>query len=280
MILDNVWVTGRCFVLKPYGFMTLVVWRWLVKLGSVDCPVQRDFRFKIVSWHAGSLCKGGISHLEADIIHEVFLPFDASAILSIPLSLTLPDDRLIWASTSSGLFYVSSAYRVTRTFMGGTQLVESSCSQHLASFWRSIWKLPMPNKIKAFAWRACRNILPTKANLHSRKVIPDNICEECGVAVESSGHVFWHCARAKEVWSAANVEFGADLGVVSEFLDLVWYARLVKQWSSQALASLFTIAWGIWSNRNEIRAGGARKSASTIAHWTMDLLGGVSCGKS
>nr|POF21129.1 hypothetical protein CFP56_06930 [Quercus suber] len=121
-------------------------------------------------------------------------------------------------------------------------------------------------------WYSNGNILPTKANLHSRKVIPDNICEECGVAVESSGHVFWHCARAKEVWSAANVEFGTDLGVVSEFLDLVWYARSVKQWSSQALASLFTIAWGIWSNRNEIQAGGARKSASAIAHWTMVYL--------
>lgn len=57
----------------------------------------------------------------------------------------------------------------------------------------------MPNKIKAFAWRACRNILLTKANLHSRKVTPDSSCEECGVTVESSSHVFGHCARAKEV---------------------------------------------------------------------------------
>ena len=130
----------------------------------------------------------------------------------------------------------------------------------------------MPNKIKAFAWRACRNILPTEANLHSRKVTLDDICEECGVAVESLGHVFWHYARAKEVWLAANVELGAEVGEVGELLDLVWYARNVKQWSAQALACLFTIAWGIWSNRNEIRTGGAHKSASAIARWTMDYL--------
>nr|POE70080.1 udp-glucuronate 4-epimerase 3 [Quercus suber] len=60
--------------------------------------------------------------------------------------------------------------------------------------------------------------------------------------VESSGHVFWHCARAKEVLSAANVEFEADLGE------------------------------GIWTNRNEIRTSGARKSASAIAYWTLDYL--------
>ena len=40
----------------------------------------------------------------------------------------------------------------------------------------------------------------------------------------------------------------------------------------QALAHLFTIAWGIWSNRNEIRTGGPRKSALVIASWTKDYL--------
>ena len=31
--------------------------------------------------------------------------------------------------------------------------------------WRKIWSLSMSNKVNSFAWRACRNILPTKANL-------------------------------------------------------------------------------------------------------------------
>ena len=79
----------------------------------------------------------------------------------------------------------------------------------------------MPNKIKAFAWRAFRNILPTIANLHIWKVTLDIVCEECGVAVESSSHVFWQCARVKEVWTTTNVELGTELGEVSEFIDLV-----------------------------------------------------------
>ena len=40
----------------------------------------------------------------------------------------------------------------------------------------------------------------------------------------------------------------------------------------QALAHLLTIAWGIWSNRNEIRIGGPRKSTSVSASWTKDYL--------
>ena len=81
--------------------------------------------------------------------------------------------------------------------------------------------MPNPNKIKTFAWRACRNVLPTKANLQFWKVTQDNVCEECGVEVESSGHVFWHCVGAKEVWTAANVELGNDLVEIHEFIDLV-----------------------------------------------------------
>ncbi|XP_030930858.1 uncharacterized protein LOC115956689 [Quercus lobata] len=41
---------------------------------------------------------------------------------------------------------------------------------------------------------------------------------------------------------------------------------------TQALAQLFMVAWGIWSNRNEIRTGGSQKSASLIVKWTLDYL--------
>ncbi|KAL0002584.1 hypothetical protein SO802_016365 [Lithocarpus litseifolius] len=127
------------------------------------------------------------------------------AVLSIPLSASLPADKLIWAPTSSGQF-------------------------------------------------------------------TDNVCEECGVAVESSGYLFWHCSRAHEVWKASNLGLEIGFGKVHEFIDLVWYARNVKQMDAQALAQLFMIAWGIWSNRNETRTGGSRKSASSIVRWTLDYL--------
>ena len=90
--------------------------------------------------------------------------------------------------------------------------------------------------------------------------------------MESSGYVLWQCARAKEVWTAANLVLGSELGEVSEFLDLVWYAWNVKQCFAQALARLFTIAWGIWSNRNEVQTSETPKSALAIASWTMDYL--------
>ena len=159
---------------------------------------------------------------KSDIIYEVFLPFDVEAIFSIPLSSSLPADRLIWTYTPLGRFTMSSAYRVARQAQCDTHQGESSTSQLVVSFWRCIWKLPLPNKIKAFAWRACRNILPTKANLFSQKITQDDVCDECGIAMESMAHVLWHCAKAKEVWTAANIDLGSDVGEVRDFIDLVW----------------------------------------------------------
>ena len=38
----------------------------------------------------------------------------------------------------------------------------------------------VPNKVKHFTWKACRNILATKENLWRRKVTQEGLCEECG----------------------------------------------------------------------------------------------------
>lgn len=45
-----------------------------------------------------------IASWKSDLIHEIFLPFDSEAILSIPLSPSPLADKLIWASTLTGQF--------------------------------------------------------------------------------------------------------------------------------------------------------------------------------
>ncbi|CAL2232150.1 unnamed protein product [Prunus armeniaca] len=39
------------------------------------------------------------------------------------------------------------------------------------SFWKQLWKLELPSKIKNLVWRACLDILPTAVNLYKRKVV-------------------------------------------------------------------------------------------------------------
>lgn len=115
---------------------------------------------------------------KTDVVQQLFLPQEATKILGIPLSERLPPDRIIWACTPSGMFTTSSAYK----------LIISCDLAHSASpsnpeaqrqFWKRIWQLWTPNKIKHFVWKACNNALPIMAKLHHRHVVTTEICEGC-----------------------------------------------------------------------------------------------------
>ena len=55
----------------------------------------------------------------------------------------------------------------------------SSDSSHQSAFWKCIWKLHVPNKIKNFLWKVCSNALSTKVNLKKRKILDEARCSAC-----------------------------------------------------------------------------------------------------
>lgn len=71
-----------------------------------------------------------------------------------------------------------------------TNAASGSTDSSLHVFWKKLWRLPTPHKVRHFAWRACRDILPTKDNLQQRRVLSENLCDECGTVTESSSHFF------------------------------------------------------------------------------------------
>lgn len=72
-------------------------------------------------------------------------------------------------------------------------------------FWRKIWGLQIPNKVKHFAWRACKNIRPSLSNLKRRGIVVDDSCEECHGEGESPGHLLWRCPFAADIWSHTSI---------------------------------------------------------------------------
>ena len=109
-----------------------------------------------------------VSVLIEELVHRIFIPTDVHSILNIPLSSHLPHDRPVWAYTPKGQFTVRSAYKlVVIEFLGESTTGSPNADTHKI-FWRRLWGLNLPNKIKYFTWRVCHNILPTKMNLHQR----------------------------------------------------------------------------------------------------------------
>ena len=54
---------------------------------------------------------------KVDIVKSLFLPFGVETILNMPLSYTLPKDKIIWVGNKKGEFTVKSAYYIALTMI-------------------------------------------------------------------------------------------------------------------------------------------------------------------
>ena len=129
------------------------------------------------------------------MVRELFINFEAENILSIPLSICLPRDKLVWAATPNDFFTVKSAYWIAMVAAGIEQEGTSGVSGQ-KQLWKTIWSAEVPNKIRNFVWRACQNIIPTKSNLCRRQVLSSDTCEQCGKCSETTSHILLHCDKS------------------------------------------------------------------------------------
>ena len=88
-------------------------------------------------------------------MRQVFIPTDVQSILSISLSVRMPLDRLVWTFTPKGNFIVCSVYKIAVAKSMETRMEETSNGENHKSFWRTLWGLNLPNKMKSFAWQVC-----------------------------------------------------------------------------------------------------------------------------
>ncbi|KAK9988307.1 hypothetical protein SO802_028546 [Lithocarpus litseifolius] len=201
----------------------------------------RDFDdFPMVS----SLIDANSKWWKPDLVKALFLQSEASEILKIPLNLNLPEDSLIWLGNRRGSFLVKSAYYVAKELVEFEAACASS-SNHLASpFWKKIWHVNAPPKIKIFAWRVCLDALPTMLNLRRRGLNTAGFCQICDKELESISHALFHCNHAKQTWSCWS-DCPVNLySPTCDFIDIT--SQIMEKGSSSDLGLLLMVTWSIW----------------------------------
>ena len=84
------------------------------------------------------------------MIDALFLPYEAVCIKSIPLSIQPLDDRIIWAESANGLFTVCSAYKLAINLSQPINYGSSSDDSQTKKFWKLIWMIQAPHKVRHF----------------------------------------------------------------------------------------------------------------------------------
>ena len=92
------------------------------------------------------------------------------------------------------------AYRVAMR-LSSPNWAEHSMAREHSLVWNKIWSLNVPPKVRTFLWRACSNCLPTRDNLHQRRVSVEPHCEICHHKSETVSHILWECPLARNVWA-------------------------------------------------------------------------------
>ena len=178
------------------------------------------------------------------------MPLDAKLILSIPLSARLPPDRLIWSHTPTGVFTTRSAYKM----LANSALANNASSSNpnpQKQFWRGLWNLQVPNKVKVFAWRACNRALPTMDTLIRRHVVDENLCPVCKMVAEDPLHMVLHYTEVESVWREHGWFSQAISSPPSDFTDLL--SRFLQVTEDNRAELFICMAWSLWQRRNKLR---------------------------
>ncbi|KAF4400725.1 hypothetical protein G4B88_001280 [Cannabis sativa] len=180
-----------------------------------------------------------------DEIAKHFHENDIPWIQGIPIDLYM-EDNLFWPFTPNGHYNVKSGYRVSREL----NLHPTRCSNmaEIQKWWKMIWSLQLPPRMKLFSWRVCHNWLPAKTNLKHRGMDINTCCDMCVRYEETLTHALWSFERVRNVWKLCSwYKNCSSLGEGSMFDVLM----AIKQTNTKyEFEDTIKVMWAIWENRN------------------------------
>ncbi|TXG65555.1 hypothetical protein EZV62_006830 [Acer yangbiense] len=185
------------------------------------------------------------------LVRSCFLGDESEVILSIPLSINPREDAYLWHFDKKGKFSVKSAYKVALADQLSDQ---ASCSYGPLAWWKKLWSLELPSKIRFFCWKANKVILPTKLLLCKKGLVVSDLCPFCGDEPESVDHALWRCKRVVPHWGTWSLFPDINKLRGGCFIDRVLW--LSSMGNKDVLLHFLVTAWMLWFRRNRLVHGG------------------------
>lgn len=116
-----------------------------------------------------------------EMLFETFAAEDAERIMQIKPMLNEPDSYQ-WGFTKTGTYTTRSGYQFSESLVDTQQGQGNALPPIGKKFWRSIWKIKAPPKLKHFLLRVLSGVLAVKDRLRSWGIFLDTTCQTCGLA--------------------------------------------------------------------------------------------------
>lgn len=164
----------------------------IISIQSADCLVL----------YIADLIDHQTRQWDENIIFASFDPLEAREILKIQLTEFDQGESLVWHYSKYGISTVKSVYHVLISSQGENayQADGSLPSSMSPSFWKSIWHMKIPPKIRNFIWRAVYGALASRENIFHRKCVKSPNCAICGADFKSMEHTRFFCPHVAASW--------------------------------------------------------------------------------
>lgn len=131
------------------------------------------------------------------LVKSLFNPYIAHKILEIPLTASLQSNSRYWEFNSKGKYSVREGYKLE---IGCYEAPQHCSFIHATSWWKYLWAMNIPPKVRVFWWRTLHNIIPSNANLLAHHVPVSSSCTFCSAANDSTCHALFWCFLVKPCW--------------------------------------------------------------------------------
>lgn len=203
-----------------------------------------------------------------DLLKAIFCPRDVELIYKIPLCRDFMEDCLIWNFTPTGLFKVSSVYKLGLQW----HRVSTASGSSLGLNWTMLWQCDLPPKVTLFTWQLYHNLLAIGINLHRRQIKQNTSCSRCSDPYETDLHIFFFCPYAKAAWKAHSLYPFKYLHKATSWLHFFQLMVDDHNGSLTVLSQIIICLWGLWGARNAWIFSGTQTLGSVVLRQSLDFL--------
>ena len=145
---------------------------------------------------------------------------------------------------------MKSAYYLHLQHRAVVWIGENSVVGRDKNFWKFLWPISIPPKVKSFLWRACVGILPANALMCRCHLRGDGNCPSCTHDCEFVEHVLWSCLVANDVWAESKLKVLKWGHFDHSFCDLLNTTR--SRLGVEDLELFCCVVYFIWLQRNHM----------------------------
>lgn len=136
-----------------------------------------------------------------DKLQSLFFPYEVEAIRRVPVASPNDKDTRFWRFEKKGSYPVKTGYWTSFKTNEYTSRANSEASSSQKDpFWKTLWGLNIPKKVKIFIWKAAHDIIASEVNLVQHHVPGNRKCVLCGFFWYDTAHTLFFCQVSKAAW--------------------------------------------------------------------------------